>query len=101
MPNTPITRRIRAAPQRRRRHRHPYLKALVIILKHLALLFVKIALSFFAAWVVSGPLIEAAAQERGYTGAVGGEWFVIIGTFALTYYLTALLIKRFQNPKKY
>jgi hypothetical protein len=69
---------------------------------------VKAALSFVAAYFVSGPLIDAAAKERGYTGAYGGEWFLIFGAFALTYYLATkggdalkkASNKKYQNSKE-
>jgi hypothetical protein len=34
-----------------------------------------------------------AAAERGYEGAYGGEWLLIIAVFVLTYYLTAKKIR--------
>ena len=41
----------------------------------------RLALSLFVAWLVSGPMIAAAARERGYEGAYGGEWLLILAAF--------------------
>ena len=54
---------------------------------------IKVEMSFFTAFSVSRPLIDAAARERGHYGAFGGEWFLIIGVFVLTYYLTSRAIR--------
>ncbi|GHU96193.1 hypothetical protein FACS1894208_10410 [Clostridia bacterium] len=62
-------------------------KTLLRLGKHVLAVIIKTALSFFAAYFVSGPLIDAAAKERGYTGAYGSEGLLIFGTFALAYYL--------------
>jgi len=43
------------------------------------------AISAFVAWVAGIPLIAAAAYERGYEGAYGGEWLAIFVVFILTF----------------
>lgn len=60
---------------------------------HAAAFCTRFGLSLFAAWIVSGPLIRSATRERGYAGAVGGEWLVIVGAFFLTYYLASKHIR--------
>ena len=63
---------------------------------------IRLTLSFIAARLVSVPMIAAAAQERGYEGAYGGEWFIIIGAFFFAYhFLTHYLPgKAPQNSKE-
>ena len=68
-------------------------KALIFSGIRLGLFIARLALSFLAAWLVSIPMIAIAAAERGYEGAYGGEWFVIIGAFALTYHLTGKVLR--------
>ena len=58
-------------------------------------LFIKLTMSLLAAWIVSIYLIMQATQERGYAGAYGGEWIVIIAVFFFAYYLVS---KRIRPP---
>ena len=55
--------------------------------------FLRLALAFLTAGLVSRPLIAMAARERGFEGAFGGEWILIIGVFVLTYYIAAKKIR--------
>ena len=50
-------------------------------------LFIRLAAALLAAWIAGIYLITQAAQERGYTGAYGGEWLVIAAVFILAHYL--------------
>ena len=77
----------------------PYKRALILLGVYFAAFCIKLALSYFMAWGVSGPLLLAAAQWRGRSGEYGGDWFIIIGTFLITYYLTTKGFNAFINPK--
>lgn len=57
------------------------------IAKRIGIWLLKLAISVFVAWVCSLQLVPLATAERGYSGAYGSEWFLIIGAGALTYYL--------------
>ena len=48
---------------------------------------IRLSPSLLATCVVNIILIEVAAWERGYAGAYGGEWFLIIVAWFLTFYL--------------
>ena len=63
------------------------------LLRRISLFIIRIALSLFAAWLVSIPVIPLAAQERGYTGAYGGEWLLIIAVFIAAYYFTSKILR--------
>lgn len=47
--------------------------------------------SFLVATVVAKFAIPWAAAERGYDGAYGGEWALIIGAFFLSYWALSTL----------
>lgn len=48
---------------------------------------IKIGILLAATAVTAKWAIPAAAHERGYTGAIGGEWLVIVAVMALTSWL--------------
>ena len=68
-------------------------KALIYSGIRLGLFMTRLALSFLAAWIVSIPMIAIATAERGHGDAYGGEWFVIIGAFVLTFYLAGKALR--------
>lgn len=53
----------------------------------------KMTLAMLASWSTAQIVIPLAAAERGYTGAYGGEWYLIIAVFVGTYYLFSKLNK--------
>lgn len=55
---------------------------------------IKTLISLIPASLLGILLIPYAAQERGYSGAYGGEWLLIIGSFCITYWL---LTRAFEN----
>ena len=55
---------------------------------------IKTLISLIPASLLGILLIPYAAQERGYSGAYGGEWLLIIGAFCITYWL---LTRAFEN----
>jgi hypothetical protein len=65
----------------------------------LAVAIIKGAISLFIGWLSALWLVPAAAAERGYEGAYGGEWFLIIGSFVITYWaLTVGVEKWLSSP---
>jgi len=65
----------------------------------LAVEFIKISIAFMVAWLNSLWLVPLAAAERGYTGAYGGEWLLIIGFFIFTYWIATKAIHRALSPE--
>ena len=59
------------------------------VIKHVVFLCIRLVLSLIIAGLVSLPLTAMAAKERGYTGAYGGEWLLIIAIFIFTFWLTS------------
>lgn len=55
---------------------------------------IKTLISLIPASLLGILLIPYAAEERGYSGAYGGEWLLIIGSFCITYWL---LTRAFEN----
>ena len=55
---------------------------------------IKTLISLIPASLLGIWLIPYAAQERGFSGAYGGEWLLIIGSFCITYFL---LTRAFEN----
>jgi len=54
---------------------------------------VKVIIAVAVGWISSLFLIPAAYAERGYS-AIGGEWLLIIGFEAITYYLLSTAAER-------
>ena len=73
-----------------RRH---FTKTKESVIKYAGLICIRIALSLIFTWLVSWPLIVIAAGERGYTGAYGGEWLLIVSVFIAAFYLSTKLIQ--------
>lgn len=47
--------------------------------------------ALLASWIVAQMVIPLAEAERGYSGAYGGEWYLIIAVLVGTYYLLRFL----------
>jgi len=60
---------------------------------------IKIGCAGFVYLLIKEPLVMAAARERGYTGAYGGEWLLIIAAVALTYYGATKFFRYILFPK--
>ena len=52
----------------------------------------KLILSLLTGWVVSIPLSEIAAAERGFEGGIGGEWLAVLGVVWVTYRLAGRIL---------
>ena len=62
---------------------------------------IKTLISLIPARLLGNILIPYAEQERGYSGAYGSEWILIIGSFCITYwFLTISFEKWLQTPPK-
>ena len=76
-----------------------YKETVIYIVFTISIEIIKIALSALVAWLIAPDLIAAAAKERGYEGAFGSEWFLIIGAAGVTYYLLTLLFKAIRGRR--
>ena len=62
---------------------------------------IKTLISLISASLLGKVLIPYAAQERGYGGAYGSEWILIIGSFCITYWLLTIGFEMWvQTPTK-
>ena len=62
---------------------------------------IKTLISLIPASLLGKILIPYAAQERGYSGAYGSEWILIIGSFCITYWLLTIGFEKWiQTPTK-
>ena len=61
---------------------------------------IKIFLSYLVAWINSLWLIPWAAAERGYEGAYGGEWMLIMLAFIGTYWALSRYINGTEKSRK-
>ena len=52
----------------------------------------KILLSLLTGWLVSIPLSEIAAAERGFEGGIGGEWLAVLVVVWVTYRLAGRIL---------
>jgi hypothetical protein len=59
---------------------------------------IRVVLALFAMWLVAPSMIDAATRERGYSGAIGGEYIVIIGIGIVVYLLLTFATKRIRPP---
>jgi hypothetical protein len=69
-------------------------RRLVLIAIYTVTELIKIAVSGFVFLLIKDPLMTIAAKERGYEGAYGGEWLLIIAAVALTYYAATRFFNR-------
>lgn len=62
---------------------------------------IKTLISLIPARLLGNILIPYAEQERGYSGAYGSEWILIIGSFLVVYYVLTKLFERWLSiPSK-
>lgn len=64
-----------------------------------ALMVIKLFISYSAAYFVSLWAIPAAYNERGYE-AYGGEYLLILAAFVTAYKATSLFFKNFRRKKR-
>ena len=72
-------------------------KKVARIVLSVAFEFAKIGAAIISAWLVSLWAIPFAIRERGYIGAVGGEWLLILFIFSITYFGLDIALEKLKG----